>query len=277
MALHYTQYVVLPVIPPKAIVQAARSAAREELTFLQDGPFCAVSKEHGESREKAVDVVQRVVLLFLDAMLEAELMDEDEMVEPRGEDGTGMIFLGSGRTPPPDACVSSPRGALDADGLGYTALALCRRLSPGIVYHPSHLHIMGSMSWDRKTAWVGLLVRRLVGPHMQVKSVDGHISLCYLTKTAVQYLDMVVERLRTALRQSVLRGVERFDFRGLLNEQFATEDYCWLDLIVHTPIHGTMHQFVARATEPPVQRTHVLTKKASCIIMSVCMYAWSGR
>lgn len=256
--MRLTQDVTFNTTLPRHLIWAIAVEARlEAVTVLVDGPYVLVTTIVAENQEEAASRVNLHMLKIMDALLDEGLIQEEEIVEPRkiqNDAGALPAFGGSS----PTQCVE---GGMTPPAEPIPALRLLEWFCPDTTGVVSHLCAQGNVSWDGKSAWVGLLVRQVRSTHFRMDTLDGHITLFYLNKSAVEKLDVIVERLQAHLRTAT--GTKRFEFRGVLNLEYATDDYCWLDLIVHTALNGTLHNMVAIALQPPVWKRHVVTKRAT--------------
>lgn len=111
---------------------------------------------------------------------------------------------------------------------------LCR-LSIGVRVHA-----------DSSCAWIGLRVWEVRFGEVVIEDLDGHITLMYFKKNAIEDVDLIQDALDRRLSSMMSSTVERrcaFKF----NEVFAKDDYAWGDALVASPAHGALHGLVQAA------------------------------
>ena len=72
-------------------------------------------------------------------------------------------------------------------------------------------------------------------------NVDAHITLIYIKLQPLE-IEERLRRLETAIAKT---QPMRWLAAGLFNEKFAVENYAWIDLLVNTPVHSTLHSMAA--------------------------------
>ncbi len=120
------------------------------------------------------------------------------------------------------------------------------------------VELVHNVAFDGKSAWVALTVTCLRadnGAHLT--NVDAHVTLFYVRAE--------LERLPTADLQHALSTARKkpqlWRCQLLFNEDYAQDGYAWCDIIVHTPLHSTLHNMVNAGIRGKPQR-HFALKQA---------------
>ena len=233
--------------------------------------------------------VRRHFLFFLDAMLDAQLVMEEDMVEPdtfyvdeswrplhaHALAEPAAACLADLAACPPDSADCPPASAACPPGLAacpealaacpqcpadrpvVNALTLVSMFGNREQAKVSGMGIVGNKSYDGKTIWVALAVSHLVNEHVTAKAVDGHVTLLYGQRGAVDYFDRVLENMRQHMRSKAWKSEEVFSAQA--QWEYATEGYGWVDIIVHSPLHRALHVLVhAGLSGIPCQRAFMM-------------------
>ncbi len=105
------------------------------------------------------------------------------------------------------------------------------------------VELVHNLGYDGESAWVALAVTCLradKGAHLT--DVDAHVSLLYM-RADIGSLPTVLADLQHALA-AARKKTHLWRCQLLFNEDYARDGYAWCDIIVHTPLHSTLHNMV---------------------------------
>jgi hypothetical protein len=199
-------------------------------------------------------VVRRHVLLLLDAMLEAQLVVEDELLEP------DCFFVDEGWRPfggrlldySPTSAACPPASVACPPGL--EAVAACPRVPDvnaltlvGLFGNREQakvlgMGVVGNLSYDQKHMWVALAVGQVSNERFVAEAIDGHVTLLYGRGGAIAHFDRVLDNMRRHIRSKAWKKEK--DFVAQAQWEYAEEVYAWVDILVQCPLHGALHALV---------------------------------
>jgi len=252
----------------KGILESAREAGAT--IHVEGKEVMVIGGEVGEAGgEEGME--DRILLELYDMLLAEGLMDEEEIQEPQRLSMVGLPILDGGLSPP-DGGEPAPGGLSPPE---FSAIDVCE-LMAAHACKLAGLRIRSNRAWSGDSAWIGLCAREVILPDARLTNVDGHVTLFYLGKTELPLLDDIVRDLEDQLeRVSAVRGGDRWEFRSVLNAEYAQEGYAWCDIVAHSTLHGTLHHLVHLATSGRMSRQSRLWLKPA-FHFSVARSQWTA-
>ena len=219
-----------------------------------DGVELVVWKCEGDDVDRQPkDFVVVWVHHFIDLLMEADLLEEDECWEPVSFDSDSSWAIvpvdmpQDGGMPPDDAPADggvSPGGISPGGRMrNWKGSEVARMCTDPNVTAVLAGDLSIAFNTRRGYGWVGLRIGTLDAGHVLFTSVDGHITLMYIY--GEQHLDHVQVLAGRMRQKTEAARAGHFRFRGSYSP-YSEEHYGMIDLLVQvSPLHQMCFQLLA--------------------------------